>query len=122
MDFVLEYLLVFFLFPDLLRGELETDPGVSPAKRQDIVNSTLNSLAGAEKLVEAQQRKDDFSDIIPAKKASDKLAAVKVSLNFSGVSLEEVLNTLAKITDLNIVGGEGLTQQVTIYLKDISIA
>lgn len=50
-----------------------------------------------------------------------KLSDIKISLSFADVPLSDVLNTLTKIADLNVVGGEGLSQKVTIYLKDVTL-
>ena len=45
----------------------------------------------------------------------------KVSLNFSDVGLNQVLMTMARAYDLNVLGGEDLSQKVTIHLKDVPI-
>ncbi len=49
------------------------------------------------------------------------LEPVLVTLSFSEAPLNSVLNAISKVTDLNIVGGEGLTQSVTTYLTDVPL-
>lgn len=44
-----------------------------------------------------------------------------VSMNFSDVPLNQILATIAQAYDLNIVGGEELSQKASIYLKNIPI-
>lgn len=69
--------------------------------------------------------KDRISQLELIKKVIEELdkqaAPVKVTLNFKNTPLGDVLNTLSKLTDLNIVGAEGLSKPVTIYLSDVPL-
>lgn len=47
--------------------------------------------------------------------------AQRVSLNFNDVPLNQVLATIARAYNLNIIGGEDLSQKVTIHLKDVIV-
>ena len=49
------------------------------------------------------------------------LAPVLVTLSFSNTPLNSILNAISKVTDLNIVGGEDLSQPVTTYLTDVPL-
>lgn len=46
----------------------------------------------------------------------------RVSMSFSDVPLNQILTTIAQSTDLNIIGGEALSQKVSVRLKDVLLA
>ena len=45
----------------------------------------------------------------------------KVDLDFSDVPLNQILATIARLTDLNIAGGEALSQKISAHLKEVPL-
>ena len=45
----------------------------------------------------------------------------KVDLDFSDVPLNQILASIARLTDLNIAGGEALSQKISAHLKDVPL-
>jgi type IV pilus secretin PilQ/predicted competence protein len=50
-----------------------------------------------------------------------ELAPVTVSLDFNDVPLGKILTTIARITNLNIVGGEEISDKVSVHIEDVPI-
>lgn len=48
-----------------------------------------------------------------------KLAPPTMDLNFNDVTLSQVLSTIAQTNDLNIIGGEALSKNISLHLKDV---
>jgi len=88
------------------------------SNRLDMVSKALEKLEDSGKNIEVKQNPPDTKT---QDHGNEKPPDIKINLNFTDVPLSELLNTLTKIADINIVGGEGLTQKVTMYLKDISL-
>jgi len=51
-----------------------------------------------------------------------KFAPLTVNLDFVDVPLSQILATIAQTTDLNIIGGEALSEKISVHLKDIPLA
>lgn len=64
--------------------------------------------------VVAEQKK------IPAPIKEEKVAK-KVSLNFKNAPLGDVLNTLSKLANINIIGADDLSVPVTLYVNEIPL-
>ncbi|MFH1622237.1 MAG: hypothetical protein ABIA97_03855 [Candidatus Omnitrophota bacterium] len=50
-----------------------------------------------------------------------EFAPILIDADFEDVELGKVLTTLARASDLNIIGGEGLAQKVSIHLKNVAL-
>lgn len=91
----------------------------SAEERDEEIDAFLEQAQDQEGITKDEQR--DSMDNKTKETKDRKLPDMKVSLSFADVPLSDVLNTLTKIADLNLVGGEGLSQKVTIYLKDVTL-
>ena len=54
-------------------------------------------------------------------KLEEEFTPILVSIDFTDVELSRALATIVQMTDLNIVGGEGLSQKVSVHLKDVPL-
>jgi type IV pilus assembly protein PilQ len=50
-----------------------------------------------------------------------EVVPVTVNLDFTDVAINQILATLAQTTDLNIIGDAGLSQKISVHLKDIPL-
>ncbi len=57
----------------------------------------------------------------PPKAIEKHIDATKVNIDFTDVPLNEILATIAQNTDLNIIGGEEVSQKISVHLKGVPL-
>jgi type IV pilus assembly protein PilQ len=101
-------------------------PAVVPAKAAEPAKA-VTKPAETTKPVEPAKPAEPVKPTEPAKKAEPvkveekQKDSAKVNIDFTDVPLSEILATIVQNTDLNIIGGEGVSQKITVHLKDVPL-
>jgi type IV pilus assembly protein PilQ len=92
----------------------ETVKPVVPAKPAMPVKTTTKPAESVKSALPVKK-------VEPPKAIEKHIDPAKVNIDFTDVPLSEILATIAQNTDLNIIGGEELSQKITIHLKDVPL-
>lgn len=98
----------------LEQAPLEEVGKLAPQEAELKLEAKEAEVEAKPKTEEEVESKRLLEEVTPEK----RVAPQTVSLDFSDVPLNQILATVAQGTDINIVGGEALSQKVSVHLKD----